>query len=999
MKRSRQRQVSGSESRSKSQDQVSDTTEKKTAEKKTAAKKTAEKSVKKDDKHSDKKSDEKSKKSERDRKRRPQPVRLSWPKKLGFAAVTVFLVLGLLEGGLWLFGVRPVIATEDPYVGFTSLSPLFVETEDEVGDVVMETAANKRNIFNVQSFQRDKPKNTYRIFTLGGSTTLGRPYDDKTSFSGWLREFLRQADDTRKWDVINCGGESYASYREAILVEEACQYKPDLFIVYGSHNEFLERRTYHTVIETPPVIRGLGALASRTHLYAAAHWAVQESRGKRDDENRDTLESEVRTRLDSSVGPADFSRDDEQRKQIVEHYRYNLARIVDTARANGADVLFISPAANLRSCSPFKSEHSAAVAADDAKRAAYDQAYDKADASLKASIELVKVVSKLNLEKREKEAAKENAKASPKDKPAESKTAEPNQDAAKQETAKQESAKNGDAKTPDGEVDLADQGALAIYTELNAALDAINRAIAIDDRYAAGHYLRGQILDQLALYDEAKAAYERALDEDVCPLRAISELPKAMADVAGEREVELIDFAEIVARVSPNGIADQELFMDHVHPTIDGNRLLAQQIVDWMLEKSIVHNTGDWNQRTKESVRRQVESRIDRRAHGEALRNLSKVLEWAGKYKESTWLAQQAAELAPTDVESYFRMANGAAKQGQYDKALEFYQLCLRGDPKAAVTYNAAGGVYEAKGEFEKALDYYRKAIGFATERGELRVAVQARTLVGGALMKLNRLADAEEELRRAISADPKYAEAYNKLSLVYARQKRFDDALAKSLEAQQIDRKNAAFIRNEASYLIALKKYEQAKLRLLAALEIERGNAETYATLADTHLQLGEVDAAEQAYRRALSFAPRFTDARIALANLLASKHEFRNADKLLAEYDHPRTLEASAQFAFRLASDPDASDRDGELAVAIAERVRKHKEVESKSAVVQDLLAAAYAEVGRFDDAVTAANLAVAAAVEAKENAFADAVKARLEGYRQKKPYRDPALANPPE
>jgi hypothetical protein len=96
-------------------------------------------------------------------------------------------------------------------------------------------------------------------------------------------------------------------------------------------------------------------------------------------------------------------------------------------------------------------------------------------------------------------------------------------------------------------------------------------------------------------------------------------------------------------------------------------------------------------------------------------------------------------------------------------------------------------------------------------------------------------------------------------------------------------------------------------------------------------------------------------------------------------------------------LATTPNDIERDGVLAVAIAERVYYHEAVGDKSATALDVLAAAYAEVGRFDDAVTKANLAVAAAAEAKDEQFLTAVKARLEGYRAKKPYRDPLLAKP--
>ena len=59
------------------------------------------------------------------------------------------------------------------------------------------------------------------------------------------------ADPSRRWEVINAGGISYASYREAKLVEEIARYQPDLVLVYSGHNEFLEERTYRKAAAIP----------------------------------------------------------------------------------------------------------------------------------------------------------------------------------------------------------------------------------------------------------------------------------------------------------------------------------------------------------------------------------------------------------------------------------------------------------------------------------------------------------------------------------------------------------------------------------------------------------------------------------------------------------------------------------------------------------------------------------------------------------------------------
>ena len=90
---------------------------------------------------------------------------------------------GALEVLLAMFGMHPIVRDGDPYVGFAANIPLFVEQPDAAGPPWMVTAPNKKRWFNAQRFMKTKPAATYRIFSLGGSTTYGRPYDDRGSFS------------------------------------------------------------------------------------------------------------------------------------------------------------------------------------------------------------------------------------------------------------------------------------------------------------------------------------------------------------------------------------------------------------------------------------------------------------------------------------------------------------------------------------------------------------------------------------------------------------------------------------------------------------------------------------------------------------------------------------------------------------------------------------------------------------------------------------------------
>jgi cytochrome c-type biogenesis protein CcmH/NrfG len=114
----------------------------------------------------------------------------------------------------------------------------------------------------------------------------------------------------------------------------------------------------------------------------------------------------------------------------------------------------------------------------------------------------------------------------------------------------------------------------------------------------------------------------------------------------------------------------------------------------------------------------------------------------------------------------------------------------------------------------------------------------------------------------------------------------------------------------------------------------------------------------------------------------------------RLELQPDHVETL---GLLAWDLATHPDAAVRKGTEAVALA-----HHAVQLSGArdpAVLDVLAAAYAETGRFPDAVATAGKALELAREQKNWALADVLRARMLVYRSGQPCRQtpprPAIA----
>jgi tetratricopeptide (TPR) repeat protein len=72
---------------------------------------------------------------------------------------------------------------------------------------------------------------------------------------------------------------------------------------------------------------------------------------------RPILQAEVEPLLDYRGGIEQFHRNEKWRLDVIEHYRYNLYRMVQLCRDAKVPLLLVNPVSNLRDCPPFKSLH------------------------------------------------------------------------------------------------------------------------------------------------------------------------------------------------------------------------------------------------------------------------------------------------------------------------------------------------------------------------------------------------------------------------------------------------------------------------------------------------------------------------------------------------------------------------------------------------------------------------------------------------------------------
>jgi len=256
----------------------------------------------------------------------------------------------------------------DPFVGFREVLPLFVLNGEGTR---YEIARGRQFFFRPDSFAAKKDPREFRIFCLGGSTVQGRPFSVETSFTTWLEMSLQAADPRRPFEVVNCGGISYASYRLVPILTEVLGHEPDLIVLYTGHNEFLEDRTYDHIKEMPWMISKPLELCSRLRTFVLLREGFLRLAGKSSSpppEDLPILKTEVDARLDHRGALARYHRDEKWRRRVIDHYAFSLQRMVALCKKAGVPVLLLNPVCNLRDCPPFKSEHRDGLTAGELER-------------------------------------------------------------------------------------------------------------------------------------------------------------------------------------------------------------------------------------------------------------------------------------------------------------------------------------------------------------------------------------------------------------------------------------------------------------------------------------------------------------------------------------------------------------------------------------------------------------------------------------------------------
>jgi Flp pilus assembly protein TadD len=225
----------------------------------------------------------------------------------------------------------------------------------------------------------------------------------------------------------------------------------------------------------------------------------------------------------------------------------------------------------------------------------------------------------------------------------------------------------------------------------------------------------------------------------------------------------------------------------------------------------------------------------------------------------------------------------------------------------------------------------------------------------GQVLMEQRKYDQAAEKFSRALQLKPGDTRARLQLGLACARQGKYDEAKAAFSEVLRLHPESIEAHNNLGNVLLLQGRHEEAAGHFAEAVRLKPDHASAHNNLAISCKKLGRTSEAIAHYREAIRLKPDF--------------------------------LEAINNLAWTLAASPDAQFRDGTEALRLATRLCELTQYQRPLPLAT--LAAAYAETGRFQEAVAFAEQAQKRAAGG-QNALAEKLRIMLEAFRAGRRYQ---------
>jgi tetratricopeptide (TPR) repeat protein len=262
---------------------------------------------------------------------------------------------------------------------------------------------------------------------------------------------------------------------------------------------------------------------------------------------------------------------------------------------------------------------------------------------------------------------------------------------------------------------------------------------------------------------------------------------------------------------------------------------------------------------------------------------------------------------------------------------------------------------------------------------------------LGNELLDEGKLDGAVKEFQEVIRLTPTIGKPYSDLGKAYALQGKLDEAMLMFSNAARLNPGLAQARWNLGAAWLLKGKVAEGLAEMKIAVRLSPEDMEARRRLADKLIKLGKAAEALPYCEAVVKAEPQDAHAHFLLGSAcLATKRlapavaSFKEALRLA-----PNTPECLNALAWIYATSPQAELRNGAEAVRLAEQACQL--TQRQQTTLLDTLAAAYAEAGRFADAIKTTEEIRARALSSHDTNTADTARQRLGLYQAGEPYRD--------
>jgi len=177
-------------------------------------------------------------------------------------------------------------------------------------------------------------------------------------------------------------------------------------------------------------------------------------------------------------------------------------------------------------------------------------------------------------------------------------------------------------------------------------------------------------------------------------------------------------------------------------------------------------------------------------------------------------------EKGKTTGENYYMLGKAWYMKGDDDKALNLYQKALKLSPTNAEIYNSIGKSFYWKGDNDAAMEMFEKALKLDNKLAD------AYRNIGSIYTDNQENEKAMEYCQKALSLDKNNHQIYNNLGLVYMNLQDYETALKHFQKALEINDTEAYIWANIANAYLGLNNGSSAEVAALQALAIDPENS-----------------------------------------------------------------------------------------------------------------------------------------------------------------------------